>query len=296
MKKILCILFILCFFSVFQAQKKMEFPEDEAHFVFPKCKNLAGDELKSCSSTELGNFISRNMEYPQQAVDSGYQGRVMVRFTVGKEGNIKDIGVTNSAKIHKLLADEALRVMQNLKDSISSGEISVISAHVKGQKILSYYRLPIVFKLPENQVQDKSYHSQKMVVATYCDREDTIQYRKSMQGTLYAYSLSNGNERLLAVLNEPLMSNDQKYYLYLLNLALSRREVLLNFGRVYGQEVEMYLDRGTNPDDEDTDNEDIDNNMRIKIYRAGDINQPPIRIFDNFSDLYNSPYAALLLK
>ena len=314
MKKTLNILFILCFFSIFQAQKRggKLSEEDEALFVFSKCKNLSGAELNSCGKTELKEFVLRNLEYPQQAVDSGYEGRVIVKFVIEKEGNIGDVSISNDTKIHKLLADEALRVTQNLKDSISSGEISVIPAHVGRQKVRSYFRLPITFRLPENQVQDESYHSQpsspppalnedepyhsqQMVVATYRDREDTIQYRKSLQGTLYAYSLSNGSEKLLAVLNEPSMGSDQKYYLYLLDLALSRREVLVNFGKIYGQEVEMYLDRGTKPDDEGTDT-DNDNDMKIKIYKAGDVNQPPIKIFDNFSDLYNSPYAALLLK
>ncbi|MDR3272792.1 MAG: energy transducer TonB [Flavobacteriaceae bacterium] len=302
MKKILWIIIVLCFFGVFSAQKNVKFSEDEAHFVFPKCKNLSKDRLNACGLAELGQFILRNMEYPQQAIDSGYQGKIVVKFIVDKEGNIGNISVDNSKTlelnnqktIYKLLADEALRVMQNLQDSIGSGELSVIPARANGQAVRSFYRVPITFKFPDNQTDSDFNHLHKMVIATYRDREDTIQFCKNIEGTLYAYSLSNGGEKLLAAIKEQPMTNNAQYYLYLLDLALSRREFLLNFGKIYGQEVEMYIDRGTKYND-DGENLLIGEGMKIKVYKAGDSNHP-IETFDNFSDLNNSPYVSLLLK
>ena len=85
----------------------------------------------------LMQYISANVEYPEQAKDNGIEGRVIVSFIVGKEGFIKDAQVEQS--VDPLLDAEAIRVvagMPNWTPGKSHGE----AVDVK-------YSIPINFRL-----------------------------------------------------------------------------------------------------------------------------------------------------
>lgn len=55
-------------------------------------------------------YILKNLQYPKEAREERAKGKVMVQFSVDKEGNIVDVKAINS--IHPSLDAEAVRVIQ----------------------------------------------------------------------------------------------------------------------------------------------------------------------------------------
>ena len=58
---------------------------------------------------DLNKWLSKNMKYPQTAINNEIQGRVICQFVVGKDGSITDIVVVRS--VDKSLDNEARRVI-----------------------------------------------------------------------------------------------------------------------------------------------------------------------------------------
>ncbi len=67
----------------------------------------------------LSAFINANISYPQQAVEAGMEGRVMVGFVVEKDGKVSEIAIEESAD--SLFDAEALRVV-NLLPAFTPGK------------------------------------------------------------------------------------------------------------------------------------------------------------------------------
>ena len=85
----------------------------------------------------LFEFISKNLEYPQNAIDGQIEGRVVVQFVVDKTGKVGNIQVVRS--IDKMLDQAAIDVVRALpawKPGMQDGK----PVNVK-------YTMPIVFKL-----------------------------------------------------------------------------------------------------------------------------------------------------
>lgn len=60
----------------------------------------------------LSEYISSNILYPKKALKKKISGKVMVRFLVDKQGNIKDVAIEKG--VDSLLDQEALRVVSNM--------------------------------------------------------------------------------------------------------------------------------------------------------------------------------------
>lgn len=88
-------------------------------------------------SQELMKFIGQNMRYPLIAVENGIQGRVCVRFLVGKDGTISDVEILRG--IDPSCDKEALRIVKLMPKWIP-GEMN-------GKKAKVYHTLPVVFRL-----------------------------------------------------------------------------------------------------------------------------------------------------
>jgi hypothetical protein len=69
------------------------------------------DEMPSFpeGNDELFNFIRKNIKYPQDLVNSGLSGKVIIQFVVTKEGKIKDPKVFSS--FSPIATKEAMRIM-----------------------------------------------------------------------------------------------------------------------------------------------------------------------------------------
>lgn len=85
-------------------------------------------------------FLHKNFNYPEDAMEKGIQGPVLVQFIVDKEGNVSDIEVV-SGPTDGGLREEAIRVIRK------SGKWT--PAIQNGRVVKSYKRQPVIFRMGE---------------------------------------------------------------------------------------------------------------------------------------------------
>lgn len=106
----------------------------------------------------LFEFLGKNIKYPVEAMKTGTQGRVIVRFIVGADGVVRNTEVVRS--VDPALDAEALRVVNSMP-KWTPGEQN-------NEKVAVYYVLPINFKLEgkgnKTQQQNSSMNNALIVV------------------------------------------------------------------------------------------------------------------------------------
>ncbi len=109
-----------------------EDPEENVVFkVVEKMPEFPGGQL------ELMKYLNSNVKYPVIAQENGIQGRVIVQFTVRRDGTIDDVEVVRSADPN--LDKEAIRVIKSMPNW-KPGE-------QRGKKVNCKFTVPVVFKL-----------------------------------------------------------------------------------------------------------------------------------------------------
>ena len=83
-------------------------------------------------------FLHKNLLYPQDALDQGVQGFVVVQFIVDRDGNVSDVVAVSGPKE---LQAEAIRVIKK------SGKWT--PAVQNGHQVKSYKKQPLGFQMPE---------------------------------------------------------------------------------------------------------------------------------------------------
>lgn len=83
------------------------------------------------------NFISKNIQYPKDALKIGKQGTVVCEFVVNKDGKISDIKVTRS--IYPSLDKEAVRVIQSFP--------KWYPGIINGKNVRTSVKLPVIFRI-----------------------------------------------------------------------------------------------------------------------------------------------------
>lgn len=91
-------------------------------------------------------WLSMNVRYPEDAMKNDVQGRVIVKFVVNPDGSISDPTVLRS--VEPSLDQEAVRVVSAMP--------KWKAAENNGQKVASYYNLPIAFKLTPSEPKDST--------------------------------------------------------------------------------------------------------------------------------------------
>lgn len=86
---------------------------------------------------ELNKYLSKAINYPEEASDNGISGRVIVSFVVNTNGSIVDVEVLRG--VHPALDKEAMRVVKAMP--------AWTPASNQGKKVRSKFTLPINFKL-----------------------------------------------------------------------------------------------------------------------------------------------------
>lgn len=94
----------------------------------------------------LMQWLSMNVRYPEDAMKNDAQGRVIVKFVVNPDGSISDPTVLKS--VEPSLDQEAIRVVM----AMPKWE----AAENNGQKVASYFNLPIAFKLSAPEPKDST--------------------------------------------------------------------------------------------------------------------------------------------
>ena len=120
----------------------------------------------------LYEFLSSNVEYPAECAENNIQGKVIVRFTVYKNGSVGNVELSKSA--HPLLDAEAMRVVK-LLPNWNPGLLN-------GQPVNVWYKLPISFVLPKDtnnrslSDSDKAYFDQFFESAERAESEGNINH------------------------------------------------------------------------------------------------------------------------
>lgn len=86
---------------------------------------------------KLMEWLSKNIKYPAVAEENGVQGRVIVRFVVGKDGSISNASVVRS--VDPALDKEALRVVKAMPRWIPGKQ--------NGAAVPVWFTLPVTFQL-----------------------------------------------------------------------------------------------------------------------------------------------------
>jgi len=124
--------------------------EDNYHngvFILGKCFNEKEEEIEHFpfmifpelpgGKKGIQQFLSKNVVFPPEAKANGITGRVILNFTVEKDGSTKEIKIKRAS--HPLFNKEALRVANLLPNWIPGKR--------DGELISVNYNLPISFQL-----------------------------------------------------------------------------------------------------------------------------------------------------
>jgi protein TonB len=107
----------------------------DAVIPFAAVENKPG--FNGGDANDFSKWVSENIQYPQDAIDSKIEGRVILQFTVSKEGDVKDVEVLRG--VNELLDAEAVRVV-SASPKWEAGSQNGIPVAVK-------YTFPVIFRL-----------------------------------------------------------------------------------------------------------------------------------------------------
>lgn len=83
--------------------------------VFPGCDGETSEtSLLGCFQEGVRSVIIQNVKYPPMAREEGISGVVYVRFTIGTEGEVKEVRSVTGRSYNKELEAEAIRVLKKL--------------------------------------------------------------------------------------------------------------------------------------------------------------------------------------
>ncbi|MVT11113.1 TonB family protein [Chitinophaga sp. ysch24] len=86
----------------------------------------------------LGKYLSRNIHYPQMAIENGIEGKVFVQFVIDNEGKISHVETVGAPKGGGL-EQEAIRVVKSMPKWIPGRQ--------NGQSVSVRFNLPIGFQI-----------------------------------------------------------------------------------------------------------------------------------------------------
>ena len=107
----------------------------DAVIPFAAVENKPG--FNGGDANDFSKWVSENIQYPQAAIDSKIEGRVILQFTVSKEGDVKDVEVLRG--VNELLDAEAVRVV-SASPKWEAGSQNGVPVAVK-------YTFPVIFRL-----------------------------------------------------------------------------------------------------------------------------------------------------
>ena len=113
------------------AQVKNAEPTDKVYEVVEQMPTFKGGDAA------LMKYLSENIKYPEAAEKAGEQGRVVVSFTVEKDGAVADVKVARS--VTPTLDAEAVRVIKAMPKWVPGKQ--------DDQPVRVRYNVPVSFKL-----------------------------------------------------------------------------------------------------------------------------------------------------
>lgn len=109
--------------------------------LFDKCVDEPLIKQTECFEKYMTKHIANNFNYPKEALLKKIEGKILVQFTIDKDGHVIDIKKKGQENT-EILEEEAERLISKLP-------LFVPGSH-NGEKVLVKYALPIIFKLPKS--------------------------------------------------------------------------------------------------------------------------------------------------
>ncbi len=108
-----------------------EIVEEEVFTIVESMPEFPGGQKK------MMEYLRDNMKYPPAAKANGIKGKVYINFTIGKNGEIRDIKILRG--VHDLLDKEAIRVIKSFPKWKAGKQ--------RGKAVSVSFNLPISFSL-----------------------------------------------------------------------------------------------------------------------------------------------------
>ncbi|WP_299674401.1 energy transducer TonB [uncultured Tenacibaculum sp.] len=107
--------------------------------LFKECESSPIYKQEKCFKQAISKHIQKNIKYPENSYDRGIQGRVLVQFTIQKDGSIGQMNIVSPYKGEEL-GKEAERIIKKLP-KFTPGKHA-------GKEVIVKYGLPITFRIP----------------------------------------------------------------------------------------------------------------------------------------------------
>ena len=141
MKKITSSILAVALMSIFATQNI--YAQQDVNQVYPVTETkpqYPGGEAA------LMQYIASAIQYPTTAINANVQGRLVVQFIVEKDGSIGEIKVVSGQ--HPVLDAEVVRAVKNIPEKFIPGTVN-------GEIVRCFFALPINFKLPPAEIENK---------------------------------------------------------------------------------------------------------------------------------------------
>lgn len=124
--------------TIYTQSKAIESSIDDQMPMFAStCTNDDIKEKQKCAETAMLNHVYKTLRYPSFARENDIQGQAIVKFVVGKDGNIKDIVVLRG--VCESIKKEVTRLMKSFP--------TWKPGYKNGRVVSVWYTLPISFSL-----------------------------------------------------------------------------------------------------------------------------------------------------
>lgn len=109
------------------------------NYISPSQENRVFDlvEQMPTFNGNVNQWIANNLKYPPVAAENGIEGRVMVKFIIGKDGSVYSAQVVRG--VDSALDKEALRLVNSMPKWIPGKQ--------NGLSVNCYFTMPVVFRL-----------------------------------------------------------------------------------------------------------------------------------------------------
>ncbi|MFV8280363.1 energy transducer TonB [Christiangramia marina] len=150
-KNLLSLFVLLISLSGFSQELATPFAVADKTPVYPGCESLTGNDQKDCTVERITNHVNKNFNTAlgKELNLSGRQ-RIVVKFVIGKDGEIRDVesrSLAKKAEVRASLQAEASRVIKSLP-KMQAGEF-------EGEKVAIAYALPIEFATPQKENKNR---------------------------------------------------------------------------------------------------------------------------------------------
>jgi len=93
--------------------------------VFENCQKKKNKKsMNSCFNYEMIHFVNDNIEYPEEAIDAGVNGKIAIKFVIDEKGEINNVRVTGDKKTRSLKEEviDLIHMMPKLKPAVKDNE------------------------------------------------------------------------------------------------------------------------------------------------------------------------------